>query len=132
MSMRDPVEMQLHIHVSRLHERAAHVFVQAPASVDVVVAHLMGQLNAGDSRAAHLIATQVLDTYADSSFWRTALGQRIASIIGYPEPIVPQAAAAAILGVSIQRIGQLAARITLNAEYVRLRWHVRHGSRQAS
>lgn len=54
-------------------------------------------------------ATQVRALVRDGNFifWRTDLGQIVARLIGYGKPYVPRQAAAAILGVSRQRVHQL-------------------------
>jgi hypothetical protein len=104
-------EAQLHIHVDHLAQRAASTFGadtrEVPFTVAKTVANLMRRLKNGDREAARTICFHVVDSYGDSAFWRTALGQALAWVVGYPDPEVPQATAAVILGVSRQRIGQI-------------------------
>lgn len=75
----------------------ADTFVQTLADAEVTEV----------TRATALRALAVMRPVTDAAFWRSALGRMISWHVGYGAAEVPRVHAAAILGVTRQRVAQM-------------------------
>lgn len=74
-------------------------------AVDQIAVDLTGDSAVRATRAAQQVRMLVCSPTLD--WWQTPLGRAVARADGYSEPVVPRSHAAAMLGVSRQRVYQL-------------------------
>jgi hypothetical protein len=82
---------------------------EIPAMIDAVSTALADDMEDPESPTGEQSAARALRLMprAEPEFWLTDLGRLIAARIGYGAVLVPRAHAAAILGISRQRVSQL-------------------------
>lgn len=80
----------------------AHAFQRAQELAD-----MLNDVNQAATAARLVMVGMFGHTDVPNTFWRTEVGQTVARNIGYHKEAVPYVTAAAILGVSRQRIYQL-------------------------
>jgi hypothetical protein len=80
-----------------------------PMMIDTVSAALVEDMEDPESPTGEQSAARALRLMPrpEPEFWLTYLGRLISQRIGYGSPVVPRAHAAAILGISRQRVSQL-------------------------